>query len=312
MIFSTKDSSTLKLSYFVQNSTERNPQVLGVTEVNEREEITATNHFVGSMVMHEPSSKPDVPVLDLLSERALVMDFDTEAVLFEKNADVKVPIASITKLATALTFLDYNPGWDSVYRVKSSDIALGGRVYLSADDQVYIRDLFNLSLVCSSNTGANALASATGLTRNEFVQAMNKKVAELDLLNIEFIEPTGLHSYNMASAHDLAIFVKNALLNSDIRKATMQTKYSFETLSGKMISVFSTDSLLHSFPINGIEIQGGKTGFINLSGYCFVGCFKNHDGKELISVILGSPNRRTSFQETKDIVNWAYASYTWE
>lgn len=288
-----------------------NGLVLGAIEESGTEEKEADEEILKEKIQ-EPKINENVSSLSLFLASVAAIDLTTGMVLFDSEAEREMPIASITKLATVFTFLDHNPGWEEIYTVRSEDITSGGRIYLAPGDKVRIRDLFNLSLVCSSNTAAKALVNSTGLGEADFVIAMNEKARELGLGKTEFVEPTGLHSLNVASARELALFAAEALTNEEISAATLMKQYEFETVGGRKISVLNTDSLLKSFPQNGVKILGGKTGYTKLAGYCFTGRFAGKGGHEIITVVLQSPTRQTSFSETKKLANWVFESYTWE
>ncbi len=243
---------------------------------------------------------------------AVVIDKKDGLVMYEKNADEKRAIASITKLMTALVFLDHNPGWDTVYEIKPEDRVEGGIIYLYNGDKVTVKDLFYTSLVGSANTATQALISSTGMSQKEFVKKMNEKAKELGLVNTFFEDPTGLSDNNISTAREVAIFAMEALGQKDIRQATLKTKYEFTTSGGKKKIIESTDYLLENLPPNGIRIIGGKTGYTVAAGFCFTGEFLNEDGHELISVVLDSPTYSSRFYETKDLVTWVYNNYKWQ
>ena len=112
----------------------------------------------------------------LTASSALVIDKETGKILFQKEPDSQLSIASITKLMTALVFLEYNPGFDQVGQIGIGENSLeGSRVQVKSDDQMAIEDLFYASLVGSANNATQALVHSTGLTGEEFVSKMNKK-----------------------------------------------------------------------------------------------------------------------------------------
>lgn len=288
-------------------------QVLGASEAIYDEPMSSEN------ILPDNEDKLIVPKmldnaieLDLEARGGAVIDCQSGNFLFKKDADRPVPIASITKLATAYTFLDINPGWEQTYIIKPTDIRTGGKIYLKAEDEVKIRDLFYLSLVGSANTAAASLVSATGLTESEFVEAMNNKMAQLGLKHTSFRDPVGLSYYNLSTAEEIVQLALIALNNEFIQEATLTKQYHFNTSAGRSITVNSTDSLLEIFPYNNIELLGGKTGYTNAAGYCFVGKFQDQAGHEIISVVLGGDYPNSRFKETKAMVDWVYGSYGWE
>lgn len=241
----------------------------------------------------------------------VVLDKKSDSVLFESESEKQVPIASITKLVTALVFLDNNPDWETIYTIKSGDITTGARIYLSAGEKIRIRDLFFLSLVGSANTATRALSRSTGFSDEEFVKKMNDKMAELELSKTVFVDPIGLSYKNRSTAYEVARIAKIALSDEEIKQASLTKKYEFKTVNGVKKSVLSTNSLLNNSEMDGIELRGGKTGFIKAAGYCYVGAFADSGGNEIISVVLGGDTVSSRFKKTIELVNWTYNSFIW-
>lgn len=242
---------------------------------------------------------------------AVIINEETGHVLYAENSRAKRAIASITKLFTALVFLDFNPGWEKVYQLKGSDRREGGRIYTWSGEKLKVKDLFNLSLVASGNTETIALVNATGLGEELFVKKMNEKARELGLNNTVFKDAVGLSEENISTAEDVAKFAKVALGNKEIAKAVTSEKFECTTQAGRVVKVSSTDELLGSLEDPVLGLEGGKTGYNNRAGYCFVGKFNNDDKHPVISVILGELTKSSRFTETKDMVKWTYDNYAW-
>jgi len=258
-----------------------------------------------------PPRKQSNEEIELNAYSGSVLDCGSGSVIFEKEAEKEVAIASITKLMTALIFLDTNPDFESEYIVSPQDRVEGGKIYLFNGDRVKIRDLFYLSLVGSANTATRALVNSTGMSQEEYVKAMNIKADSLGLKNTKFVDPIGISAYNVSTAKEVAKLAKTALENKYINEATLTDKYEFTTLTGKKKIVYSTDDLLTNFPQNGIKIMGGKTGYIEAANYCFVGKFTDVNNNEIITVILGSPDKYSRFTETRRLAEWIYTAYKW-
>ncbi|MBU4455106.1 serine hydrolase [Patescibacteria group bacterium] len=249
--------------------------------------------------------------LEISAASSAVIDCESDAVLFGKQKDQIWPIASITKLAAALVFLEHNPGWDAIYQIKAEDKQEGGRIYLFTGEKVKVKDLFYFSLVGSDNTAAMALVRSTGLSDEEFINKMNEKARALGLNNTHFDDPVGLSAGNVSTAKETAALARAAFADKDISEASLTKAYEFETLEGRKKKINNTDALLDIFPQNGIKILGGKTGYIEASGYCFVGKFADHSGNEIISVVLGAYSYNARFVQTKEMVEWVYENYQW-
>jgi len=252
---------------------------------------------------------PD-PVLD--SGMAIVMDSLSGKIIFSRDANRTAPIASITKLMTALVFLDNNPGWEQEYQIRPEDKVEGGKEYIYNGDVCRIKDLFYLSLVGSANSATLALAHATGLEESGFIAAMNKKARDLNLEDTSFADPVGLSNHNVSTALEVAKIAKIALADESIRTAVLSKQYEFATAGGRNIKVFSTDALLDSYPADSINLEGGKTGYTEAAGYCFVGKFSQSGAREIITVVLGGPDIDFRFAKTKELTEWAYNSFEWQ
>jgi D-alanyl-D-alanine carboxypeptidase len=258
-----------------------------------------------------PVKKPAAGNLEISATSSAVIDCKSDAVLFGKQKDQIWPIASITKLITALVFLEHNPGWETIYQIKAEDKQEGGRIYLFTGEKVKVKDLFYFSLVGSDNTAAMALVRSTGLSDEEFINKMNEKARALGLKNTYFDDPVGLSAGNVSTAKETAALARAAFANEDVSGASLTKAYEFETLEGRKKKINNTDGLLDIFPQNGIKILGGKTGYIEASGYCFVGKFADHSGNEIISVVLGADSYNARFVQTKEMVEWVYENYQW-
>ncbi len=258
-----------------------------------------------------PVKKPAVGNLEISATSSAVVDCKSDTVLFGKQKDQIWPIASITKLITALVFLEHNPGWETIYQIKAEDKQEGGRIYLFTGEKVKVKDLFYFSLVGSDNTAAMALVRSTGLSDEEFINKMNEKARALGLKNTHFDDPVGLSAGNVSTAKETAALARAAFADKDISEASLTKAYEFETLEGRKKKINNTDGLLDIFPQNGIKILGGKTGYIEASGYCFAGKFADHGGNEIISVVLGADSYNARFVQTKEMVEWVYENYQW-
>lgn len=282
-------------------------KVLGVSE------MLPASHL--ETVSYRPIEKKPILAtsteLQLAATSSAAIDCETGKTLYDKAMDQKWPIASITKLMTALVFIDHNPGWDLPVEIKNEDKREGGRIYLFTGEKMKVKDLFYFMLVGSDNTAAAALARSTGLTEKDFIGEMNKKAESINLKDTHFKDITGLDSDNVSTAWEIAELAKAAFADEEISRATLAPHYEFTAEGGRKKRIDNTDYLLDIFPQNGIKILGGKTGFIDASGYCFVGKFTDHGGNEIISAVLGADSKNTRFRETKKIVEWVYGGYRW-
>lgn len=244
---------------------------------------------------------------------AIVIDKVSDKILFSKNHNQERPIASITKLMTAIIFLETNPDLKKEIEIISEDITDIGKINLLLGEKSTLEDLFYLSLVSSDNNATLSLVRSTGISEQEFVEKMNQKAKELNLNNTHFADPIGLKKENVSTSYEVALLLKIALENNLIKKALTTKIYSFDSLSGskKHHSVESTNQFLTHPSLNWWNSQGGKTGYIDESGYCFTGMFKLSNKHEIITVVLDSPQADGRFQDSKSLVSWVSENYKW-
>jgi serine-type D-Ala-D-Ala endopeptidase (penicillin-binding protein 7) len=240
-------------------------------------------------------------VPDVRAEAAIIYNPETGEVLWENHANDQRSIASITKVMTALVFLESNTPLSTIVTVQRSDVSHASTTYLRNGFKLTADDLLNLLLVGSDNAAARALARASYLGYDGFIQRMNEKAKELGLENTVYADPSGLLAENMSSAYDLARLIAYAA--ADERVGAIMRKSSFSTNAGKsMITANSTNQIVRS---GDIDVVGGKTGFISRSGYCLATILKlPQSGQQVAFVVLGAKTNASRFWETRHLFNW--------
>ena len=291
-------------------------KVLGVNEINYElglpmaKDIETPNKIKQKILETIPFNLNLNQNLEISAQKVIAVDALSNKILFAKNADKKTPIASITKLITALTFLKYNPGWETIYEIKANDRRDGGRIYLYNGEKVLVKDLFNLSLSASANTATMAMVHSTSLSEKDFVKEMNKTAKEIGLVQTSFNEPVGLSRFNVSTAREVAQILKNALKHKEIKQALLLPKYSFYTLDRKYKIAYNTDRLL-KIKNNSFKMLGGKTGYTELAGYCFAVAFANNKNNEIFVVILDDNNHYSRFDNAQKTAKWVYGNFSW-
>jgi|GEM_PF-1379282 len=229
-----------------------------------------------------------------------VVDKDA-TVLLAKNQDKKLSLASITKLMTALVFLDHNPGWDTSVTVTKSDDTLPAKVPYFQGATVTTKDLFYCMLVGSRNNCATALARSTGLTQKKFIEQMNAKAYDLGLIHTVFADVSGLDPKNISTAKEFAFITHAAFENEHVRHALSVSNYTIKFLNDKkrMYGMKNTNLLLREPMKNTAMI--GKTGFIDEAGFTFA-TQARQDGKEITVIVLGAPDSDTRFRISKMLI----------
>ena len=235
------------------------------------------------------------------SASALVMDQATGEVLFEKNPGAVLPIASITKLMTAMVALDAQPNLQEDLLVSEEDVdsLKGTHSRLKVGVALPREDMLRLALMSSENRAASALSRHYQGGREAFIAAMNRKAQELGLHETRFEDPTGLTASNVSSARDLVKMVAAAHTYPLIREFTTTTEYKV-ALSGRPQMFRNTNSLVRS---SAWDIGLSKTGYINEAGKCLVmQAWLNK--KPTIIVLLDSWGKMTRIGDAIRIKRW--------
>lgn len=226
--------------------------------------------------------------LSLRSNVAFVLDQNSSEVLFEKNANVALPIASITKLMTGLVVVQAGQDLDEVLRIADADVDRHkySSSRLPVGTRMTRREMLHISLMSSENRAASALGRHYPGGINAFVAAMNAKARELGMKDTRFVDSSGLSSRNVSSARDLARLVAIAHGESLLREFST-TPNSVVKASGRPMRYANTNYLV-ALPDWNIGLQ--KTGFINEAGRCLVMQAAIH-GRNVIMVFLDSKGK---------------------
>jgi D-alanyl-D-alanine endopeptidase (penicillin-binding protein 7) len=240
-------------------------------------------------------------VPDVRAEAAIIYNPETGEILWENHSKEQRSMASITKVMTALVFLESNTPLSTMVTVQRSDVTNASTTYLRNGFELPAEDLLNLLLIGSDNAAARALARASVIGYDSFILRMNEKAKELGLESTVYTEPSGLASENLSSAYDLARLIAYAA--ADERIGSIMRKTSFTTQVGKrVISANSTNQIVRS---GDIDVVGGKTGFINRSGYCLATLLRlPQSGQQVAFVVLGAKSNAGRFWETRHLFNW--------
>jgi serine-type D-Ala-D-Ala endopeptidase (penicillin-binding protein 7) len=234
------------------------------------------------------------------AEAAIVYNPVTQQVLWEENAQNSRSIASITKVMTAVVFLEHALDLTTPVKIERSDVRAASTTYLRANDVLTPNDLLNLLLIGSDNAAARALARISPFGTNGFIEKMNAKAQELGLEHTHYVDPSGLIALNVSSAYDMARLISFAA--GDERIASIMRKSSEQIVTNtRTVNVHSTNKLLLG---GDIDVRGGKTGFISKSGYCLATLLQVPNGDPVAVVVLGARSSAGRFLEAKHLFNW--------
>jgi serine-type D-Ala-D-Ala endopeptidase (penicillin-binding protein 7) len=239
--------------------------------------------------------------LELKSSVALVIDQDTQEVLLAKNARAVLPIASLTKLMTALVVAEGAQPLDDVLTITEADIDIekGSRSRLAVGTQLTRAEMLHLALMSSENRAANALGRHYPGGIKAFASAMNAKAQLLGMADSDFVEPTGLSNRNRSSAKDLVSLVRAAYGHQLIREMSVSTGHQVE-VGERSLNFRNTNGLIAN-PEWQIGLQ--KTGYISEAGRCLV-MQAQLAGRQLILVLLDSAGRYSRLGDAERIRRW--------
>ena len=241
--------------------------------------------------------------LNLASVNALVLDTKQKEVLFAKNADAVVPIASVSKLMTVMVALDANQPLDEVLPVKIDQTRELKGVFsrVRVGSQLTRKELILLTLMSSENRAAASLAHHYKHGYAKFIEAMNKKATDLGLQGTHFVEPTGLSYSNVSSARDLAKLVQTAatypLIRQSSTTAKKDTRFKKPAYS---LAFYNTNPLVRN---NKWDIKLSKTGFNNKAGHCLV-MLTDIGDREVAMVFLDSFGKRSHVGDAARVKQW--------
>jgi serine-type D-Ala-D-Ala endopeptidase (penicillin-binding protein 7) len=239
--------------------------------------------------------------LNLKSSVALVLDSETNEVLFSKNSGAVLPIASLTKLMTALVVTEAKLPLGEMLSISQDDVDTekNSRSRLKVGTQLSREEMLHLALMSSENRAANVLGRSYPGGLDAFVAAMNRKALELGMQDTHYVEPTGLSSKNQSSARDLATLVRAAHEHQIIRELSTSPEFLVEV--GNRPMQFRNTNGLVSNPEWEIGLQ--KTGYITEAGRCLVMQAKLA-GRQLIMVFLDSAGKYSRIGDAERVRRW--------
>ncbi len=270
-------------------TTLRTSNTAPVTLNNRSAQIYDTNNY---------SSQPSVN-----ARAALVMDANTGEVLYSKNTNMALPIASITKLMTAVITADARLNMSEDITLQQIDFAgAGGKnssSTLKAGDTMNRAEMLLVALMKSENPAAAALARTYPGGRQAFIAAMNSKARQLGMNSTHYVESTGLDPRNISSARDLGILVSASSQYGLIRQFSTTAHYDFN-LGYRVLKSNNTNALVRN---GGWNINISKTGYINEAGRCVV-MHTTVNSRPAVVVLLGASTSQARTNDATNLLNW--------
>ncbi|HEX5109324.1 MAG TPA: serine hydrolase [Vicinamibacterales bacterium] len=242
-----------------------------------------------------------VQVPDVRAEAAIIYNPATGKVLWESNSQNQRSIASITKVMTAVVFLEGSPDLDQKVKILRSDTLGASTTVLRTGYTVTANDLLHLTLIASDNAAARALARISPYGSQGFIRRMNTKAQELGLTSTAYVDSSGLLAANVSSAYDMARLI-TFVSNDDRIASVMRQPYYTLPVGRRSIQVHSTNQLVMR---GDVDVQAGKTGFIRNAGYCLATMLRlPQNGPEVAVVVLGAKSNAGRFWETRHLLSW--------
>lgn len=241
--------------------------------------------------------------LDIKSQAALVFNAQNEHVIYDKNADKVMPIASITKLMTAMVILDARLSPNEIIKIENADVDKLKRTTsrLPVGSSYARHELLRLALMSSENRAAAALGRTYPGGTKAFVNAMNIKAKRIGMVNSRFVEPTGLSSNNVATARDLAKLVASSNSYTTIREFSTTSQHSVSPGNRRgQLQYVNSNSLVRN---QNWKIDVSKTGYLNEAGRCLVMQAKI-SGQPVVIVLLNSWGKNTRIGDANRVKKW--------
>lgn len=240
------------------------------------------------------------------AKSAMAVDLPSNASLYEKESDQPVPIASITKLMTALLVAERTKPDDIITVPKHGTTSEESQMGLLEGEQLRADDLMAGLLIQSANDAAVALAEQVAGSQEAFTKQMNERASAMGLRQTRFSNPSGYDKTeddSYSTARELSVLARASIAEPRIRALVALKEATVKTVGGRDISLNTTNSLLGTY----LPIGGLKTGTTDEAGPCLVSWVNSGD-RQLLAVVLNSPDR---FQESKSILDWSLRSYRW-
>ena len=256
----------------------------------------------------QQSGRFEMPSFDLPADAAVLIAQDTGDLLYQKNPDARVPIASITKVMTLLlTFEAIDAGkvsLDDLVPVSEHAYSMGGsQIWLEPGEQFTLDEMIRAICVASANDAAVAVAEFIGGSEPVFAERMTQRAKELGMENTSFKNACGLDTEgHFSTARDVAIMSRELLVNHP--KITDYTTIWTDSLRGGATQLVNTNKLLRQYE----GITGLKTGTTSGAGVC-ISASATRDGLSLIAVVLGSDTSEERFAAVTTLLDYGFANY---
>ncbi len=250
------------------------------------------------------------PLSRITASAIQIVDIPSGRVIASHNAKRVWPMASLTKLMTGLVSQEVGLPFDSKLTLTNADEVGGARLRVATGEQYLVRDLFYAMLVGSANNSANAIARATGLPKSQFVARMNARAKALGMTNTTFVDPTGIETGNVSTVEEITALALKTFNDPMIRRATTTSTYKIPT-ADSIHTIKNTNKLLVD-PNNGLYVLGGKTGYLEESGWNLAVKMRDSRNHPVLVVLMDAGSQNDSFNDAALAAKWAWDHHTWK
>ena len=244
------------------------------------------------------------------AKSAIMLESTTGEIIFEKNSHERFNPASMTKMMSMLLIVEAIENnvikWDDIVTISENASSMGGsQILLETNEKMSVEDLFKGVAIASGNDAVVALAEKVAGTESMFVKMMNDKAKELKLKDTNFMNPHGLDEQNhYSSSYDMSIIARELVKHEKILKYTSIYEDYLRKNTDREIWLVNTNKLVRFYD----GVDGLKTGYTNLAGYCLTATAKK-DNMRIITVVMGEPDSKVRNKEVSEMLDYAYAQY---
>ncbi|MFI3229177.1 MAG: D-alanyl-D-alanine carboxypeptidase family protein, partial [Bacillota bacterium] len=242
------------------------------------------------------------------AKSAYLVDYNTGTVLYERNSEEKLQIASMVKIVTlCITFENLENGnlsYDEMICISKEASGMGGsQMFLDTGKEYSVSDLIKGITVCSANDASVALAERIAGSKEAFISLMNEKAAEMGMENTVFVNVTGLPAEGQYStAKDVTTMMQHLLSNKEYYNYSTIYMEDYVHPGGRITGLVNTNKLIKSYK----GCDAGKTGFTNAAMFC-ISASAERNGMRVISTVVGSPSSQSRFKEVTSMFDYAFA-----
>ncbi len=306
-------------SYLFKKNVNKPQELLAVSGAKKvKAQNRESNPSPSYLKKKEKQNKKEYPKLkegvtmkkDWKADSVLVKDHKTGKVLLSKNIHKQHPLASITKLMSALVLLNSIDNWNKRVTVAANDMPDS----LVDSGEIYsVSQLWSASLVGSSNKSIFSLVSSLNWPKQAFLQRMNKKAQDLQMNDTYFAGVTGLNKESISTAEDISLLLNEVMKHKKIQQPLTTEEINLKPVNQQETNhVWNTDWLLLGWIPNKLgKIYGGKTGHIEAAGYNFTVQVSDKQGHILDVVVLGAENHEARFKVARKAARWVFDNYKW-